>query len=72
MIRAIALLGDRQRPPKERLGLAEAVSRLQHSAEVDEIRRNRGMVRTKALLEDRQRPPIPRLGLIEPVGGLCG
>jgi hypothetical protein len=34
MVRPKALLGDGQRPPKEPLGLAEAVGRLQHFGEV--------------------------------------
>ena len=70
MIRPEACLTDRQRAAHERLGLGEAVRRLEQFREIVEVPRHVWMMRPVARLVDRERAAKEGLGLGEAVHGL--
>ena len=70
MLRPVAFLINRQRPPHQRLGLLQPVRGLQQLREVVEVAGDIGMLRPVAFLINRQRSPHQRLGLLQPVRGL--
>jgi hypothetical protein len=61
---------DRNRPPRVRLGLGQAVGILQQRRQLVEAAGDVGVVGAEPAPGDRQRPPHQRLGLGQVVGGL--